>query len=52
MTWARIKVAKSRVNWVFDEWKAFATEHKAEGTIWQLAAKDARIQDSEFYSFC
>ena len=52
MTWARIKVAKTPVNWDFDVWKAFATEHKSEGTIWQLAAKFARIQDSEFYSFC
>ena len=52
MTWARIKVAKTPVNWDFDEWKAFANEHKSEGTIWQLAAKFARIQDSEFYSFC
>lgn len=25
---------------------------KAEGTIWQLAAKYACIQDSEFRSFC
>ena len=52
MTWARIKVAKTPVNWDFDEWKTFAAEHKSEGTIWQLAAKYARIQDSEFYSFC
>ena len=52
MSWARIKVAETPVNWDFDEWKAFATEHKSEGTIWQLAAKYARIQDSEFRSFC
>ena len=52
MTWARIKVAKTPVNWDFDEWKTFATEHESEGTVWQLAAKFARIQDSEFYSFC
>lgn len=50
MTWARIKVAKTPVNWDFDAWKKFATEHKAEGTIWQLAAKYARIQDSELRS--
>ena len=52
MSWARIKVAETPVNWDFDEWKAFANEHKSEGTIWQLAAKYARIQDSEFRSFC
>ena len=52
MGWARIKVAKTPVNWDFDEWKAFANEHKTEGTVWQLAAKFARIQDSEFRSFC
>lgn len=52
MTWARMNVSKTIVNWDFDEWKAFANEHKTEGTIWQLAAKFARIQDSEFYSFC
>ena len=47
MTWARIKVAKTPVNWDFDEWKAFANEHKSEGTIWQLAAKNARNQERE-----
>ena len=52
MSWARMKVAKTITAWNFDEWKAFANEHKTEGTIWQLAAKFARIQDSEFYSFC
>ena len=52
MVWARMNVSKTIVNWDFDEWKAFANEHKTEGTIWQLAAKFARIQDSEFYSFC
>lgn len=52
MTWARMNVSKTIVNWDFDEWKTFANEHKTEGTIWQLAAKFARIQDSEFYSFC
>ena len=52
MVWARMNVSKTIVNWDFDEWKAFANEHKTEGTIWQLAAKYARIQDSEFYSFC
>ena len=52
MSWARIKVAQTAVNWDFNDWKEFATEHKAEGTVWQLAAKYARIQDSEFRSFC
>lgn len=52
MTWARIKVAQTPVNWDFDAWKKFANEHKAEASIWKLAAKYARIQDSEFYSFC
>lgn len=52
MSWARMNVSKTIVNWDFDAWKTFANEHKAEGTIWQLAAKYARIQDSEFYSFC
>lgn len=32
--------------------KAFAEEHKAEASIWKLAAKYARMQDSEFYSYC
>lgn len=52
MNWAFIKVSVTHTNWDFEAWKAFATEHKAEGTIWQLAAKYARIQDSIFYSFC
>lgn len=51
MTWARIKVAQTAVNWDFDAWKKFVSEHKTEGTIWQLAAKYARIQDSELRSF-
>ena len=51
MTWARIKVAQTAVNWDFDAWKKFAIEHKSEGTIWKLAAKYARIQDSELRSF-
>ncbi len=51
MTWARIKVAQTPVNWDFDAWKKFANEHKAEASIWKLAAKYARIQDSELRSF-
>ena len=52
MTWARIKVAKTPVNWDFDEWKAFATEHTTARPIWQLAAKHAHIQARDFYSSC
>lgn len=26
--------------------------NKAEASIWKLAAKYARMQDSEFYSYC
>lgn len=52
MYWARTKVSTTITSWDLADWKAFATEHKSEGTIWQLAAKYARIQDSIFYSFC
>lgn len=52
MYWARTKVSTTIAGWDFDEWKAFAHEHESEGTIWQLAAKFARIQDSTLYSFC
>ncbi|MGQ5513930.1 hypothetical protein ACUJ42_05265 [Streptococcus anginosus] len=52
MNWARVKVSDTITSWDFEAWKAFAAEHKSEGTIWQLAAKYARIQDSIFYSFC
>lgn len=52
MYWARTKVSATITSWDLADWKKFATEHKSEGTIWQLAAKYARIQDSIFYSFC
>lgn len=52
MNWARFKVSKTGTSWDMFEWAEFAREHKSEGTIWQLAAKYARIQDSIFYSFC
>lgn len=45
MSWARIKVSKTFTTWKFENWKAFAQEHKSEGAIWQLAAKYARLQD-------
>lgn len=52
MNWARAKVSKTIAGWDFGDWKAFAEEHKSEASIWKLAAKYARIQDSEFYSYC
>ncbi len=52
MNWARVKVSKTFTEWDFEDWKAFAEEHRAEASIWKLAAKYARMQDSEFYSYC
>ena len=51
LIWARFNVSETIADLNFSEWKAFFTEHKNEGTVWQLVAKFARIQDSILRSF-
>lgn len=51
LIWARRNVSETIADLNFSEWKAFYTEHKNEGTVWQLVAKFARIQDSILRSF-